>query len=192
MPVGSPSRRARLAAPSAAPIAGSVKRTTSDRVSAPWCSTMSRSTPPAETEASCLSSPMRRTLAPVAMAWAMTASRPAVEAIPASSTTIKVVGADVVEPGRAGSSGAGAGPFVVPVSWTSLSMVSVGAPRSAARISAAAAVGARPMTVPPLLAHAAAKGCHGGGLAGASRGERELDAGAGGGHVAQLVRAARH
>ena len=66
------------------------------------------------------------------------------------------VGTDGGEPFRAGSSAGAGGPPRVSVSWTSLAMVSVGAPRSSASTSAAPAVGASPMTVPPLLRQAVA------------------------------------
>lgn len=58
---------------------------------------------------------------------------------------------------RAGSSAAAGLPWPVSASWMSLAMVSVGEARSWARTSAAPAVGANPMTVPPLLRQAAAR-----------------------------------
>ena len=119
-------------------------------------SARSRSTPPAAGEDSCWSSPMRRTLAPRAMAWAMRVSRSSVEAMPASSQMISVPGPIVSNHVRAGSSAGAGGPPRVPVSWTSLAKVSVGESRSAARTSAALAVGANPITVPPSLRQAAA------------------------------------
>ncbi len=147
---------ARLAAASAFPVSGWVKRTTVLKVTVSWRSARSRRTPPAETDASCWSSPIRRTLAPRARAWAMRVSRSAVEAMPASSTMSRVSELMRSNHRRAGSS-AGAGVAVlVSVSWLSLAMVSVGEARSWARTSAAPAVGARPMTVPPLLRQAAA------------------------------------
>ena len=53
---------------------------------------MSRRTPPAEIEDSWPTSPTRRTLAPLRSASVIIASSPAVAALPASSTMIRVSG----------------------------------------------------------------------------------------------------
>ncbi|SLC74293.1 Uncharacterised protein [Mycobacteroides abscessus subsp. abscessus] len=122
-------------------------RTSSDRVSAPVSSAISRSTPPAEMEASWPSSPTSRTLAPLARACAMSASSSSVPALPTSSTMTMVSG-----PMRRNQSGIAPGrPAAV---CTYLARVSAGALRSPANSMAAAAVGARPMTLPPEERHA--------------------------------------
>lgn len=113
---------------------------------------MSRSAPPAEIDANWQSSATSRTLAPLPCASAIIASRPAVDAMPASSTMINVSGPMSINhcgvPNFAALSGS--------VQWTYLSRVSVVAPRSSPSTIAAAAVGAKPRTCPPELRHACA------------------------------------
>ena len=115
---------------------------------------MSRSTPPAATEASCASSPTRRTLAPRAKAKLTTWARSAVAAIAASSIRISDrESIRVIQCGRGAL-----------VSWvrcqTSLATVSVcgGVPWVGVMFSrsmlAAAAEGANPMMVAPAAVQA--------------------------------------
>ncbi|SIG04873.1 Uncharacterised protein [Mycobacteroides abscessus subsp. abscessus] len=145
MPDTSPLRSAKVAAASA----GSLKRTSSVRVSDPAVSATSRSMPPQEMEASWRSSPMVRTLAPRALATAITVSSSRVPASPVSSTMISVRSLMLLNQRSAALS-------LWAMSWgpvamkTSLATVSVSAPpRSWRSTSAAAAVGAKPKTVPP-------------------------------------------
>src|SRR5450759_4661776 len=96
---------------------------------------MSRRTPPAATEASCRSSPTRRTLAPRCRANRVTAASSAVEAIPASSTTMRVCSSTA-------DAQAGRSWWVIP--QTSLARVAAWAPLAWARREDATGDGASP------------------------------------------------
>ena len=112
---------------------------------------MSLSTPPAPTDDSCWSSPMRRTEPPRAMTKSTTLSRLRVSAIPASSMTTRLAG-----PMAAAHSGSSPR-----AGWSrcqvSLAIVSVVALMFSPSTSAAAAEGARPITVPPPSVQACAR-----------------------------------
>ena len=169
-------------------MSGWVKRTTVFKGSASWRAAMSRSTPPAEMEASCWSSPIRRTLAPWAMAYPMTASRSAVEAMPASSTMSRVSASMASNQVRAGSSGDGGGPLAGGLGELDEFGDGVGGGAEVlAEDFGRRRGGGKAHDGAAAVAPGGGQGGHGDGFAGAGRRERQLHAGTGGGHRADQL-----
>ena len=145
---------------------------------------MSRRTPPAAMAASCRSSPTRRTLAPRSRANRVTVARSPVAAMPASSTMIRVLSSTAsAQAGRAvvlGAAGARR-------AWPGCRRGCRSPPAARRRRPRRGPVRGRCRALDAVGPGGGQRG-HGGGLAGPGRGDGQLDAGAGGGHLPHQVR----